>query len=59
SPREGLHEILKRESKKLSDVADYIVNMIPGQGVRTVRTEEAIYASLTIINFLQFLCFKK
>lgn len=59
SPREGLHEILKRESKKLSDIADYIVNMIPGQGVRTVRTEEAIYASLTIINFLQFLCFKK
>jgi len=59
SPREGLYEILERESKKLSDIADYIVNMIPGQGVRTVRTEEAIYASLSIINFLQFLCFKK
>jgi len=59
SPREGLHEILKRESKSLSDIADYIVNMIPGQGVRTVRTEEAIYASLSILNFLKFLCFEK
>lgn len=55
SPREGLYEILRKESIELSDVADYIINMIPFQGVRTVRTEEAIHASLSLINFLQFL----
>lgn len=59
SSREGLYEILKKESIKLSDIADYVINMVPGQGVRTIRTEEAIHASLSIINFLQFLAFSK
>jgi len=59
SPREGLYEILRKESIKLSDIADYVINMVPAQGVRTVRTEEAIHASLSIINFLQFLASSK
>jgi predicted SPOUT superfamily RNA methylase MTH1 len=30
----------------LSDVADFVVNTIPMQGTETVRTEEALLASL-------------
>lgn len=52
SPREGLAEIVKREGLSLSDVAELTVNFIPNQGVRTVRTEEALLASLAVINFL-------
>lgn len=52
SPREGLMEIVKREGLSLDDVAELTVNFIPKQGVKTVRTEEALLASLAIINFL-------
>ncbi|MCX8204098.1 MAG: RNA methyltransferase [Candidatus Nezhaarchaeota archaeon] len=52
SPREGLSEIVKREGLSLSDVAELTVNFIPEQGVKTVRTEEALLASLAIINLL-------
>ena len=46
----GLHEILKHEGLNLDDVADFVVNTIPAQGTETVRTEEALIASLAIIN---------
>lgn len=52
SPREGLAEIAKREGLSIEDIAELTVNFIPNQGVRTVRTEEALAASLAIINFL-------
>jgi predicted SPOUT superfamily RNA methylase MTH1 len=50
SPREGLREIAGRQGFKLGDYVDYIVNTIPEQGSYTVRTEEAVYATLAIIN---------
>jgi len=50
APAQGLHEILGREGLKLEEVAHYIVNTIPLQGTETVRTEEALYASLAILN---------
>jgi len=31
-------------------VMDFVVNTIPGQGTETVRTEEAVFASLAILN---------
>jgi len=31
-------------------VTDFTVNTIPDQGTETVRTEEALYASLAILN---------
>jgi hypothetical protein len=31
---------------------DFVVNTIPKQGTKTVRTEEAIFASLSLFNFL-------
>jgi len=52
APSQGLYEILDREHAKLEDVADFVVNTIPGQATETVRTEEAVYATLSILNTL-------
>ena len=52
APAEGLHEIVAREHLKLDEVAHFVVNMIPGQGTETVRTEEAFCASLALLNCL-------
>lgn len=50
APTQGLYEIVKREGRRLEDVADFVVNTIPVQGTETVRTEEALLASLAILN---------
>ena len=50
SPKEGLTAILKRGKIKIRDVADVIINTIPQQGTETVRTEEAVYATLALLN---------
>ncbi len=52
-PSRGLHEIAKEEGAKLEAIVDFVVNMIPEQGTATVRTEEALLASLAILN-MQF-----
>jgi len=52
SPSRGLYEIAQSEGFRLDDYAHYVVNTIPVQGVETVRTEEAIYASLALLNYL-------
>ena len=49
-PSRGLHEIAKEEGAKLENIVDFVVNMIPEQGTATVRTEEALLASLAILN---------
>jgi predicted SPOUT superfamily RNA methylase MTH1 len=53
APSRGLHEIVKEEEAKLDSTVDFVVNMIPEQGTATVRTEEALLASLAVFN-LQF-----
>jgi predicted SPOUT superfamily RNA methylase MTH1 len=51
SPREGLKAILAKEG--LAEKAgDFNLNMIPRQGTSSVRTEEAVQATLAIINLL-------
>jgi predicted SPOUT superfamily RNA methylase MTH1 len=50
APTRGLHEIVKAEGTNLDDVVDFVVNMVPEQGTETVRTEEALLASLAIFN---------
>jgi predicted SPOUT superfamily RNA methylase MTH1 len=50
APSQGLHEIAKKEDLSLDDIADFVVNTIPRQGTETVRTEEALIASLAIFN---------
>jgi len=50
APSRGSYEIVKQEGLDLGDVTDFVTNTIPKQGAETVRTEEAITASLAIFN---------
>ncbi|HZD12702.1 MAG TPA: putative RNA uridine N3 methyltransferase, partial [Candidatus Binatus sp.] len=48
----GVPEILADNGTKVDDIADFNLNMVPEQGVETVRTEEALMASLAVLNTL-------
>ena len=50
APTRGLFEIAKDEGWQLGKEVDFVVNTIPRQGTKTVRTEEAVFASLSIMN---------
>jgi len=50
APTRGLFEIARDEGANLNDVVDFVVNTIPEQGTETVRTEEALFVSLAILN---------
>jgi predicted SPOUT superfamily RNA methylase MTH1 len=50
APSRGLHEIVQDKGLQLADLVDFTVNMVPNQGTATVRTEEALFASLAILN---------
>lgn len=50
APTQGLQEIVAQENLDLDKVADFTINTIACQGTETVRTEEAIYASLALLN---------
>ena len=52
SPRRGLGEMLAGKGLKVEEVFHLAVNTIPVQGCETVRTEEAIHASLAVLNLL-------
>jgi predicted SPOUT superfamily RNA methylase MTH1 len=52
SPTQGLKEILTKEDLKMSEYSDFMINMIPNQGVETVRSEEAVFSSLSLLNIL-------
>ena len=52
APTQGLKEILAHENLKLEDVAHFTINTVPLQGTVTVRTEEAVYISLGVLNML-------
>ena len=50
SHRDGVHEIIGRERKRAEECFRFILNTVPGQGTETVRTEEAIHATLALLN---------
>jgi predicted SPOUT superfamily RNA methylase MTH1 len=50
APSRGLHEIVRDEGLRIEEISDFVVNTIPEQGTATVRTEEALLASLAIFN---------
>lgn len=50
APTRGLYEITRDEGWQLCEAVDFVVNTIPRQGTKTVRTEEAVFASLSILN---------
>jgi len=52
APSRGLHEIVKDEGLRLENISDFVVNTIPQQGTATVRTEEALLATLAIFNLI-------
>jgi len=52
SPHEGLFDICERDSLNLHELTDFIINTVPYQGCETVRTEEALIATLSILNIL-------
>lgn len=54
SPREGLYEIFREFKANIEDFSDYILNTFPNQGVETIRTDEAIFGTLSIFNLLRF-----
>ena len=50
APTRGLYEIARDEGANLNDIVDFVVNTIADQGTETVRTEEALLASLAVLN---------
>ncbi len=52
APTQGLYEIMKHEELNLDAAVDFVVNTIPNQQVETVRTEEALLATLGILNLI-------
>jgi methyltransferase len=52
SPSMGLEQLLHEQGHKLEDHSDCVVNSIPRQGTATVRTEEAIYITLGLLNLI-------
>lgn len=50
APTRGLFEIARDEGVNLNETVDFVVSTIPSQGTDTVRTEEAVLASLAIFN---------
>ncbi|MEM4298387.1 MAG: RNA methyltransferase, partial [Nitrososphaerota archaeon] len=52
SPRRGLFEILSDEKEEPKNFSEFVINTIPGQKTETVRTEEALLATLVIINLM-------
>lgn len=49
APTHGLNEIAKEEGLNLGGIVDFVVNTMPEQGTETVRTEEALIASLAVL----------
>jgi predicted SPOUT superfamily RNA methylase MTH1 len=50
SHSEGVYEIIGKERKRAEECFRFIVNTIPDQGTETVRTEEAVHATLALLN---------
>lgn len=54
NPKMDFDEILGQDFNSIKDLVRLKINTIPLQGTRTVRTIEAIYASLAVINELLY-----
>jgi len=50
APTRGLIEIAQDEGTRVDEITDFVINVVPNQGTETVRTEEALLASLAIMN---------
>jgi len=52
APTQGLYEIVAHERLNLDELVHFSINTVSSQGTETVRTEEAVYASLAALNLL-------
>ena len=52
SPDQGVPQILRIGGFDVGEECDFNLNTIPDQGVETVRTEEALIATLSVLNLL-------
>jgi hypothetical protein len=52
-PYAGLPEICKRQGADVDELFDILVNTVPEQGTATVRTEEALLATLALLNVMR------
>jgi len=52
SPKQGLQEILEYDGVNIDDVDALVINTICQQGTETIRTEEAVYATLAVMNII-------
>jgi predicted SPOUT superfamily RNA methylase MTH1 len=50
APTQGLCKIVEQEGLDLAEIVDFVVNTVPMQGTKTIRTEEALIASLAVLN---------
>jgi len=50
APTRGLYEIVEQEGLNLEEIVDFVVNTVPMQGTETIRTEEALIASLAVLS---------
>ncbi|MCL7414469.1 MAG: RNA methyltransferase [ANME-2 cluster archaeon] len=53
SPSEGVESILARDGIDLSKFQCESLNTVPGQGTATVRTEEAVWVTLSLLNLVR------
>ncbi len=53
SYKEGVVKIMERQSRRMEEAFDFIVNTVPNQGTATVRTEEAVHATLALLNMFK------
>ncbi len=52
SPREGIYEIFSKLNFNLDNLVDIVFNVFPNQGTITIRTDEAIFGTLSIFNMI-------
>lgn len=50
APNRGLEALFQEAGLSIDEASDFIINMVPEQGTETVRTEEAIMATLSVFN---------
>lgn len=54
-PSEGLNQIAAREGFSLDEKVNFSLNTVPDQGTATVRTEEALSATMALLNYFTHL----
>ena len=53
SPSRGIGEILAKENIAPERISDFVLNFVPGQGVATVRTDEAVLIALATLHLMR------